>query len=61
MSKSLQRIVMLIGLGIILGITAIYQIVKGTDSDHVFIGLLYVIPSVTAFVAVLKLPTKPAE
>jgi len=61
MSKSLQRIVMLLALGIGLGLIAIYQIVKGTDSDHVILGLFYLIPSIAAFVAVMNLPTKPVE
>jgi|GEM_PF-2842273 len=61
MSKNLQRILMLVGVGIALGAIALFQIVQGTDSDHVFIGIAYLVPSITAFIAVLKLPTKAAE
>ena len=61
MSKSAQRIVMLILLGIGLSGYAIYQILKGPDADHVFLGLFYLATGIIAFVAVLRLPTKPAE
>ena len=61
MSKSVQRIIMLLLVGLALGIFAIFQILKGPDSDHVLLGLAYLVPSIAAFVAVLKLPTKPAE
>jgi multisubunit Na+/H+ antiporter MnhF subunit len=61
MSKSLQRIGLLLLMGVGLGAYAIYQIFKGPDADHVFLGLAYLGASIVAFVAVLKLPTKPAE
>ncbi len=61
MSKSLQRIGLLLLIGVGLGAYGIYQILKGSTADHVFLGIAYLVPSVVAFVAVLKLPTKPAE
>jgi len=61
MSKSLQRIILLIGLGIGFSVFALYQMFKGPDSDHVFLGLAYLATGIVAFVAVLRLPAKPAE
>ena len=61
MSKSVQRIMMLLLLGLGLGVYGVYQIVKGPDSDHVWLGLFYLVPSIAAFVAVLRLPTRPVE
>lgn len=61
MSKSVQRIIMLLLLGLGLGVYAVFQILKGPDSDHVWLGLAYLVPSIAAFIAVLKLPAKPAE
>lgn len=61
MSKSMQRIAVLLLMGIGFGIYALYQIIQGPDSDHVFLGLFYLIPSLGAFVALLRLPTKPVE
>jgi hypothetical protein len=61
MSKSMQRIVMLLLLGTGLGIYGLYQVFKGPTPDHVALGLFYMVPSVAAFVAVMKLPTKPVE
>lgn len=59
MSKSLQRIFLLMLMGIGFGIVAIYQMLQGPGEDHVAIGVLYLIPSIAAFVALLRLPTKP--
>ena len=61
MSKSLQRIIILVLMGVGLGGYAIYQLFKGPDSDHIFLGLCYLGAGIAAFVAVLRLPTKPAE
>jgi hypothetical protein len=61
MSKSLQRIFILVLMGIGLGGYAIYQLLKGPDSDHIFLGLCYLAAGIVAFVAVLRLPAKPVE
>ncbi len=58
MSKSLQRIFILMLMGVGFAVFALYQITKGPDSDHVWLGVAYLVPSVAAFVALLKLPTK---
>ncbi len=61
MSKSAQRILMLVLMGIGLGGYGIYQITNGPDPDHIALGIFYLIPALVAFVAVLRLPTKPVE
>ena len=61
MSKSTQRIILLMVMGVGFGLFGLYQIAGGPNSDHVVLGLFYLIPSVAAFVALLRLPTKPAE
>lgn len=61
MSKNLQRIILLIALGLGLGGYAIYQITSGPDQDHVFLGLFYLAASIVAFVALLRLPSKATE
>lgn len=61
MSKSTQRIILLMLMGVGFALFGFYQIASGPSSDHVAIGLFYLIPSVASFVALLRLPTKPAE
>ncbi len=61
MSKSLQRIILLFAIGLGFGIFAIYQMVDGPNSDHVALGVAYLIPSIAAFAALLMLPSKQAE
>ncbi len=61
MSKSIQSMFMLLFLGIGLGAFGIYQILNGPSSDHVAIGLFYMIPTVVAFVSLLKLPSKQSR
>lgn len=61
MSKSLQRIFILVLMGIGLGGYALYQLFKGPDPDHVFLGLCYLAAGSVAFGAVLRLPAKPVE
>ncbi len=58
MSKSIQRIFLLLAMGIGFGLYALYQIKSGPDPDHVWLGLVYLIPSIAAFVALLMLPSK---
>ncbi len=61
MSKSIQSIFMLLFLGIGLGAYGIYQILSGPSSDHVALGLVYMIPTVAAFLSLLKLPSKQSR
>jgi hypothetical protein len=61
MSKSVQRIIMLLLLGVGLGGFGIYQIAGGPDSDHIALGIVYLAAGLVAFGAVLRLPTKPVE
>lgn len=61
MSKSVYSIIMLFLMGIGLSGVAVFQILKGTDSDHVFLGLFYLAAGVVAFVSLLRLRTKPVE
>jgi hypothetical protein len=61
MSKSLQRIIILILLGLGLGGFGIYQMIDGVGGDRIPLGVLYLATGVVAFVAVLRLPTKPVE
>jgi hypothetical protein len=61
MSKSLQRIAMLMLLGAGLSFYGIYQMIDGIGGDRIPLGLLYLAAGVVAFVAVLRLPTKPVE
>jgi hypothetical protein len=61
MSRNMQRIMLLILTGVGLGGFAIYQIIAGAGSDHVAIGIAYLLASIVAFGAVIRLPTKAAE
>lgn len=61
MSKNVQRIILLIAMGIGFGLYALYQITSGPDPDHVVLGLFYLVPSIAAFVAVIILPSRPAS
>lgn len=61
MSKSMQRIVLLILMGVGLGGFGIYQMINGIGGDRVALGLFYLAAGIVAFVAVLRLPTKPVE
>jgi hypothetical protein len=61
MSKSIQRIILLVMLGVGLGAFGIYQMIYGIGGDRIFLGLLYLATGIVALVAVLRLPTKPVE
>lgn len=61
MSKSVQRIIVLMVMGLGFGLYALYQIKSGPDSDHVLLGIVYLIPCIAAFVALFMLPARPVQ
>lgn len=59
MSKKLLSTVLLFLIGAGFGVFSLYTLITGTGSDHVFVGLLYLVPAIAAFVALIMLPFKP--
>jgi hypothetical protein len=59
MSKKLLSTVLLFLIGAGFGVFSVYTLITGKDSDHVFVGLLYLVPAIAAFVALIMLPFKP--
>ncbi|HEY7974721.1 MAG TPA: hypothetical protein VID72_05215 [Ktedonobacterales bacterium] len=60
MSKKMLSTALLFLIGAGFGLFAIYQLIHAKDTDSVMVGVLYLIPAVAAFVALIMLPFKPA-
>lgn len=60
MSKKLLSTALLFLIGAGFGIFSVYTLItsKG-NTDTVFVGLLYLVPAIAAFVALIMLPFKP--
>ena len=59
MSKKMLSTALLFLIGAGFGLFSLYTLIHATDSDSVFVGLLYMIPAIAAFVALIMLPFKP--
>lgn len=59
MSKKMLSTALLFLIGSGFGLFSIYTLINARDSDTVIVGLLYLIPAIAAFVALIMLPFKP--
>ncbi|HEX9039290.1 MAG TPA: hypothetical protein VF808_20080 [Ktedonobacterales bacterium] len=59
MSKKMLSTALLFLIGSGFGIFSLYTLVTATNSDSVMVGVLYLIPAIAAFVALIMLPFKP--
>jgi hypothetical protein len=59
MSKKLLSTALLFLIGAGFGVFSLYTLVTAKNSDTVFVGLLYLVPAIAAFVALIMLPFKP--
>ncbi len=61
MSKKLQSTIMLFVIGAGFGIFSVTSLAHATSRDDVIQAVLYMVPAVAAFGALLLLPFRPAE
>ncbi len=59
MSKKLLSTALLFLIGAGFGLFSLYTLITAKSTDSVFVGLLYLVPAVAAFVALIMLPFKP--
>jgi hypothetical protein len=59
MSKKLLSTALLFLIGAGFGLFSLFTLINARDSDAVLEGLLYLVPAVAAFVALIMLPFKP--
>lgn len=59
MSKKMLSTALLFLIGAGFGVFSLYTLITAKDSDTVFVGLLYLVPAIAAFVALIMLPFKP--
>ncbi len=58
MSKKLLSTVLLFLIGSGFGLFSLTTLVNARDSDTVMVGVLYLVPTIAAFVALIMLPFK---
>ena len=61
MSKKLLSTALLFLIGAGFGLFSLYTLVNAKTSDSVFVGVLYLIPAIAAFIALIMLPFKPMQ
>ncbi|HZC07734.1 MAG TPA: hypothetical protein VE338_19005 [Ktedonobacterales bacterium] len=61
MSKKMLSTALLFLIGAGFGVFSLYTLITATNTDTVFVGLLYLIPAIAAFVALIMLPFKPMQ
>lgn len=61
MSKKMLSTALLFLIGAGFGLFSLYTLVNAHTSDDTFVGLLYLIPAIAAFVALIMLPFRPAR
>lgn len=59
MNKKLLSTALLFLIGAGFGVFSLYTLITAKDTDSVFVGLLYLVPAIAAFVALIMLPFKP--
>lgn len=59
MSKKMLSTALLFLIGSGFAVFSIWTLVNARDNDSVMVGLLYLIPAIAAFVALVMLPFKP--
>lgn len=59
MSKKMLSTALLFLIGSGFGLFSVYTLINARDSDTVLVGLLYLVPAIAAFVALIMLPFKP--
>ncbi len=59
MNKKLLSTALLFLIGAGFGVFSLYTLITAKDTDTVFVGLLYLVPAIAAFVALIMLPFKP--
>ncbi len=58
MSKKMLSTALLFLIGAGFGLFALFTLVNAKSSDDVFVGLLYLVPALAAFIALIMLPFK---
>lgn len=58
MSKKMLSTVLLFLIGAGFGLFSLTTLVNARDSDTVMVGMLYLVPAIAAFVALIMLPFK---
>jgi hypothetical protein len=61
MSKKMLSTALLFLIGAGFGLFSLYTLFTAKDTDTVFVGLLYLVPAVAAFVALVMLPFKQMQ
>jgi len=61
MSKKMMSTALLFLIGAGFGLFSLYTLVNAKTTDSVFVGLLYLVPALAAFVALIMLPFKPMQ
>ena len=61
MSKKLLSTALLFLIGAGFGLFSLFTLVNAKTTDSVFVGILYLIPAIAAFVALIMLPFKPMQ
>jgi hypothetical protein len=59
MSKKMLSTALLFLIGAGFGLFSLYTLLNARDTDTVMVGVLYLIPAIAAFVALIMLPFKP--
>ena len=59
MSKKMLSTTLLFLIGAGFGVYSLYTLVNARDTDTVMVGVLYLIPAIAAFAALIMLPFKP--
>ena len=59
MSKKMLSTALLFLIGAGFGLFSLYTLINAKNTDSVFVGLLYLVPAIAAFVALIMLPFKP--
>ncbi len=58
MSKKMLSTALLFLIGAGFGLFSLYTLVNAHDNDTIMVGVLYLIPAIAAFVALIMLPFK---
>ncbi len=61
MSKKMLSTALLFLIGAGFGLFSVYTLINAKDTDSVFVGLLYLVPAIAAFVALIMLPFKASQ
>jgi len=59
MSKKMLSTALLFLIGSGFGLFSLFTLINARDTDTVMVGVLYLVPAIAAFVALIMLPFKP--